>query len=176
MRILIVAILYALFWQPIGLEKGQKDKPQLRVTIALEKMVSSPSSDLFRVICMIENIGDKAIRVVEPTAYSIEPHPWIQKLENNETRFWSGSEICATYFTQDLIVELKPNEKRQYQLPFGTLSISKNKNIEYSKLAVRYSFNRKGTKLTKTMDKVSFKKASELESSWSNEIAIPISQ
>ena len=175
MRIVTLAVLLMLLAQPIVPSNKPAPSSPLRLTLTLDKLASTESVTFSRFICILENTGKQTLRLVAPTAFSIEPHPWIQKDAFGERRFWPGSEICAPYFTKDDLVELRPGEKREYQLPWGTVVTYKSQQAVLRKVSVGYSFKRKGTRLTKPIDFVSLGKLTEIDSVWSNEIEVPTS-
>ncbi len=176
MRIAIFAILIMLMAQPVVPRNKTESGLPLKITIALDKMASTEFSTIFRVICVVENTGNQMLRLVAPIAYSIEPHPWIQRDAGEERHFWSGSEICAPSFTKDYVVELRKGEKLEYELPLGSFVMYKSQRPDFRKMAVRYSFKLKGTRLTKHFDFGKLNKFTEITSEWSNEIQVPVSR
>lgn len=176
MRIVFLATLIMWLVQPLVPRNKPESRSPLKLTIALDQMTSTEFVTLFRVICVLENTGARTLRLVAPIAYSIEPHPWVQKDAGEERRFWSGSEICAPYFTKDYVVELRQGEKLEYELPWGTFATYKSSPPAFRKMAVRYSFKLKGTRLTKQFAFDKLNKLTEITSEWSNEIQVPVSR
>lgn len=143
------------------------DQETSRYSKDLEEAWRNPWLFRFR----IRNNTDSPIRMIDPKAYRLYPHPWIVRIDGESSNIWPGGLICAPSFTEKDIITIPPGKSRPFTVSWTRLTYSM-RNIGKGKhrLSLRYHYEQSANRRREAAER----DITEISTGWTRPLTIEI--